>query len=84
MPYVDSYSAKITDLGQTIAAFPVAPRYGKILALSHQHNLYAYTICIVAALSVQELLVDSFDKNSKRVQRRRYWAGTGNSLFLGK
>ncbi|XP_033224203.1 probable ATP-dependent RNA helicase kurz [Belonocnema kinseyi] len=79
----NSYLAKITNLGQTIAAFPVVPRYGKILALSHQHNLYAYTICIVAALSVQELLVDSFAKDSKLVQMRRYWAGTGNSLFLG-
>ena len=55
-----------------------------MLALSHQQNLYAYTICIVAALSVQELLVDSFDTNSVLVQRRRYWAGTGNSLLLGR
>ena len=28
--------AKITKLGKAMAAFPVAPRFGKMLALSHQ------------------------------------------------
>lgn len=79
----ETYSAKITPLGRSIAAFPVAPRYGKMLVLSNENNLYNYTICIVAALSVQELLIDSFDKKSKLAQIRRFWAGTGNSLLLG-
>ncbi|XP_051163184.1 probable ATP-dependent RNA helicase kurz [Leptopilina boulardi] len=79
----ETYSAKITTLGRKIATFPVAPRYGKMLVLSNENNLYNYTICIVAALSVQELLIDSFDKNSKLAQIRRFWAGTGDSLLLG-
>ncbi|XP_076756292.1 putative ATP-dependent RNA helicase kurz [Xylocopa sonorina] len=82
-----SYSAKVTPLGHSIAAFPVAPRYGKMLALSHQHNLLQYTVCMVAALSVQEVLIEAFEINSgartKWHQMRRYWAGTGNSLLLG-
>ncbi|XP_058790532.1 probable ATP-dependent RNA helicase kurz [Phymastichus coffea] len=83
----DLYCAKITDLGKSIAAFPVLPRYGKMLALSQQHNLIAYAICMVAALSVQELLVEAFgiDDNvkTKWTQIRRSWVGTGNSFLLG-
>ncbi|XP_043263355.1 probable ATP-dependent RNA helicase kurz [Colletes gigas] len=82
-----SYSAKITPLGHSIAAFPVAPRFGKMLALSHQHNLLQYTICMVAALSVQEVLVEAYESDgafkSKWSQMRRHWAGTCNSLLLG-
>ncbi|CAO1440167.1 unnamed protein product [Diamesa hyperborea] len=80
---------KITKLGHSIAAFPVAPRYGKMLALSHQQNLLEYTICLVAALSVQEVLqevplsTEENQSNSKWRTKRRAWAGTLNSLKLG-
>lgn len=86
--HLEIYCAKITPLGRSIAAFPVSPRYGKMLALSHQYNLSKYTICMVAALSVQEVLIEAFDakrpaSNSKWLQMRRYWAGIGNNLLLG-
>lgn len=81
------YCAKVTALGRSIAAFPVIPRYGKMLALSHQHNLTKYTICMVAALSVQEVLIEVPGTESsakhKWLSMRRSWAGTGNSLLLG-
>lgn len=48
---------KVTSLGKAISGYPVLPRYGKMLALSHQHNLFEYMICIVAALSVQEVKI---------------------------
>lgn len=63
-----------------MAAFPVAPRFAKMLCLSQQHNLLPYTVAIVAALSVQEFLLMSNDNFSKIW---RTWAGTGNSLLLG-
>lgn len=85
--YLGSYSAKVTPLGRSIAAFPVAPRYGKMLALSHQYDLLQYTVCMVAALSVQEVLMETLnmdgDSRNKLLQMRRFWAGTGNSLLLG-
>ena len=31
--------AKITRLGRAVATFPLAPRFGKMLALSHQHGM---------------------------------------------
>ncbi|XP_017883450.1 probable ATP-dependent RNA helicase kurz [Ceratina calcarata] len=84
----DSYSAKVTPLGRSIASFPVAPRYGKMLALSHQYDLLGYTVCMVAALSVQEVLIEAFEMDgggsrTRWTQMRRTWAGTGNSLLLG-
>lgn len=83
----DTFNAKVTPLGRSIAAFPVAPRYGKMLALSHQHNLLQYTICMVAALSVQEVLIEGLNMEGKLknkwLQTRRIWAGIGNSLLLG-
>ena len=78
----DNFSSKITPLGRSIGAFPVAPRYGKMLAISQQSNLLKYTICMVAALSVEEILVES-PANTKWLQTRRFWAGTGDSLLLG-
>lgn len=50
---------KATPLGKVIAKFPVLPRFGKMLALSHQYDLLPYTICLVAALSVQEVLLET-------------------------
>lgn len=82
---------RVTELGRAISAFPVAPRFGKMLALSHQQNLLPYTTCMVAALSVQEVLVEvsmseqeqhAAQKN-KWIAKRKTWAGTGNSLLLG-
>lgn len=81
----------VTPLGRTISAFPVAPRFGKMLALSHQHKLLPYTICLVAALSVQEVLQEvsltpADGKNNENIKwrnKRISWAGVGSSLQLG-
>ena len=82
--------AKITKLGRAISTFPLSPRFGKMLALSHQHDLMQYTITMVAALSLQEVLLempvgdhqDQFNK-AELQQIRREWAGKGQSLQLG-
>lgn len=87
----DKTLTRITALGRAISSFPVAPRFGKMLALSHQHNLLPYTACLVAALSVQEVLIEvttgdedeQIVKKSKWTARRKQWAGEGNSLLLG-
>lgn len=48
-------SCPITALGRTMATFPVAPRYAKMLALSQQHGCLPYAITLVAAMTVREL-----------------------------
>ncbi|KAI8116639.1 putative ATP-dependent RNA helicase kurz [Lucilia cuprina] len=83
---------KVSRLGHIISRFPVAPRFGKMLALSHQQNLLSYTVCLVAALSVQEVLMEvNFDREKdeaaltlgKWQKKRQSWASTGNYQLLG-
>lgn len=81
----------ITKLGRVISKFPVAPRFGKMLALSNQQELLPYTVCLVAALSVQELLIETGVQREEDVapvsnkfhQKRMSWASTGNYKLLG-
>lgn len=56
---LDKEKGGVTALGRAISKFPVLPRFGKMLALSHQQGLLPYTICTVAALSVQEVLLET-------------------------
>ncbi|RVE47545.1 hypothetical protein evm_007804 [Chilo suppressalis] len=64
---------KVTPLGKAVSAFPLLPRYGKMLALSHQFNLLPYTIALVSALTVQEVMTGKPDS----------WLASGNTLLLG-
>lgn len=89
----DDFSGRLTPLGQAISLFPVSPRFGKMLALSEQHDLLALTVCLVAALSVQEVLLEvplssagsekEGGTQQKWRQMRRKWSGFGNSKLLG-
>ena len=63
-----------------MACFPVSPRYGKMLSLGHQHDLLPYVVAIVAALSVQEVLVGmqgaaaiTESEVSKNVHSDKHW-----------
>ncbi|XP_016375950.1 putative ATP-dependent RNA helicase DHX37 isoform X1 [Sinocyclocheilus rhinocerous] len=89
-------SCPITPLGRAMAAFPVAPRYAKMLALGRQQGCMPYIITIVAAMTVREIFED-YDrpagseeestkmagKKARCVQMRRLWAGHGQSVQLG-
>ncbi|XP_025088958.1 probable ATP-dependent RNA helicase DHX37 isoform X1 [Pomacea canaliculata] len=90
-------AAKITPLGRAMASFPVSPRYARMLAMGHQQGLLPYVIAAVAALSVDQLFIDTrassdaATEESSDVQKKiqticnvkRLWAGSGNSLLLG-
>ncbi|KAL0267172.1 UNVERIFIED_CONTAM: hypothetical protein PYX00_009520 [Menopon gallinae] len=81
-PSKGEWCAKLTKLGETMATFPISPRYAKMLALSCQYDLMQYVVCIVAALSVQEVLLQA-GGDQKWPLFHRNWAGKGNSLLLG-
>ena len=72
-----------------MAAYPLAPRYAKMLLLSQQQDLMQLSITLVAALSVQELMLDqpvdgtSAEMHKQWLGQRRSWAGVGQSLLLG-
>ncbi|KAL3270549.1 hypothetical protein HHI36_021087 [Cryptolaemus montrouzieri] len=81
-------NGKVTGLGRAVSKFPVLPRFGKMLALSHQHEILPYTICLVAALSIPEVLMEvsisaKTDSSDKWAATRLRWAGSGNSYLLG-
>nr|XP_010968070.1 probable ATP-dependent RNA helicase DHX37 [Camelus bactrianus] len=89
-------SCPITALGRTMATFPVAPRYAKMLALSRQHGCLPYAITIVAAMTVRELfeeldrpaasdeeLTKLKGRRARVAQMKRIWAGQGASRKLG-
>lgn len=42
----------ITDLGRTMALFPVSPRFSKMLVAGRQHGCLPFVVAIVSALSV--------------------------------
>ncbi|CDW54905.1 ATP dependent RNA helicase DHX37 [Trichuris trichiura] len=86
--------ARITKLGRTVALLPLAPRYGKMVALACQQGLLAYAICLVSALSVREPLLNPSTIECKDIEKkkekiaeclrsRRALAGQGHSLLLG-
>ena len=89
------YCSAVTALGRCITNFPVAPRFGKMLALAHQHSLLPLALTLVSALTVQEVLIeteltDSADPAGKERklpgrlrQLRKEWAGSGHCLHLG-
>ena len=57
-------------------AFPVSPRFGRILSLSSQHNLLKFAIAIVAACTVRELV----DANNDRMKAlKELWADATKS-----
>nr|XP_020041304.1 probable ATP-dependent RNA helicase DHX37 [Castor canadensis] len=89
-------SCPITTLGRTMATFPVAPRYAKMLALSRQHGCLPYAIALVAAMTVRELfeeldrpaaseeeLAMLTSRRARVARMKRAWAGQGASLQLG-
>ena len=87
------YCSSVTALGRCITNFPLAPRFGKMLALAHQHALLPLTLTLVSALTVQEVLIetelsDSADSKERKLpgrlrQLRKEWAGQGECLQLG-
>ena len=52
-----SKAKTITDLGRRISAYPINPRYGKMLVIAQENQgLLPFVIAVVAALSVNEVL----------------------------
>ncbi|CAF3503121.1 unnamed protein product [Rotaria sp. Silwood1] len=87
-----SPTKKITELGRRMSAFPINPRYSKMLVIAQENqDLLPYVIALVAALSVNEVLTTGQVKIQKDNQEininlddlRRQWIGQGESLLLG-
>ncbi|KXN93411.1 Putative ATP-dependent RNA helicase PB1A10.06c [Leucoagaricus sp. SymC.cos] len=49
---LETVGSQITDLGRTMALFPLSPRFSRMLAAGQQHRCMPYVIAIVSAMSV--------------------------------
>nr|CAD7265409.1 unnamed protein product [Timema shepardi] len=88
----EEFTAKVTPLGRSMAAFPVAPRFAKMLTISSQRGLevLSYTVLMVAALSVPEVLLEepvsgepSVDSKRWALIRRKWASHEPGSIDLG-
>ncbi|KAI0007387.1 P-loop containing nucleoside triphosphate hydrolase protein [Xylariaceae sp. FL0662B] len=50
-------SGQATQIGSTMARFPLPPRFARILLIGHLHECLPYTIALVAGLSVAEVFI---------------------------
>ncbi|GFO49315.1 pre-mRNA-splicing factor ATP-dependent RNA helicase prp16 [Plakobranchus ocellatus] len=64
-------SPVITSLGETMASFPVSPRYAKMLTLAQTLKVLPYAIALVAALSVDEIFVDNIQASDAEGDREK-------------
>ncbi|ORY32326.1 P-loop containing nucleoside triphosphate hydrolase protein [Naematelia encephala] len=55
--HAGSVGGQITDLGKSMAGFPVSPRFAKMLAIGSQHGCLPYVVALVAGLSVGDPFV---------------------------
>lgn len=59
LTYIGALSphGKITPVGRELSAYPLSPRFSKMLVIGHQHACMPYTIAMVSALAVQDLFI---------------------------
>ncbi|OTB07712.1 hypothetical protein M426DRAFT_19649 [Hypoxylon sp. CI-4A] len=50
-------SGQATQIGSTMAKFPLPPRFARILLVGHLHDCLPYTVALVAGLSVAEVFI---------------------------
>jgi len=54
---ISEKTGQITETGRQIMAFPVSPRFGKMLLLAQRNGITAHTIALVAGLAVGDLFI---------------------------
>jgi ATP-dependent RNA helicase DHX37/DHR1 len=48
---------QVTEIGHRLSAYPLSPRFGKMLQIGHQHGCMPYVIALVSALAVGDLFI---------------------------
>ncbi|KAI8582343.1 hypothetical protein K450DRAFT_228538 [Umbelopsis ramanniana AG] len=60
---IDRDQKRITDLGRSMATFPIIPKFAKMLIIGQQHGCLPFVIAIVSALSVGDPVLRDSDLN---------------------
>ncbi|KAF1353096.1 P-loop containing nucleoside triphosphate hydrolase protein [Delphinella strobiligena] len=63
MGAIDS-RGKITETGKELAAYPLSPRFARMLLLGQRYNLTAHATALVAALAVPEMFIPQNQYNT--------------------
>ncbi|RUS33841.1 hypothetical protein BC938DRAFT_483570 [Jimgerdemannia flammicorona] len=63
---IDSDTKRVTELGRTMAMFPLSPRFSKMLLIGQQHDCLPYVIAIVSALSVGDPFIKDYHLDDAR------------------
>ncbi|KAI1214813.1 P-loop containing nucleoside triphosphate hydrolase protein [Annulohypoxylon truncatum] len=50
-------TGQVTQIGSTMAKFPLPPRFARILLIGHLHECLPYTVALVAGLSVAQVFI---------------------------
>ncbi|EPZ30997.1 P-loop containing nucleoside triphosphate hydrolase protein [Rozella allomycis CSF55] len=90
---LDTNNKSITYIGRMMSAFPISPRFAKMIILGMNNNVLQWIIPLVAALSVGDPFVrdlengivnekDSQDSEEKREKRKKYFQT--HQTFAGK
>ncbi|CUM49862.1 uncharacterized protein AC631_02660 [Debaryomyces fabryi] len=61
----------VTDLGRTMAVFPLSPRFAKILIVGNQMGCLPYIVAIVSALSVGDPFINEHELGIGHVTRKK-------------
>ncbi|ETW04021.1 hypothetical protein, variant 2 [Aphanomyces invadans] len=75
---LDRTTNSITGLGKTLAGFPVAPRFAKMLLLAQQVGCLEYAIAVVASLSGQSPFI--LERERKETQKFQKEDATNDTL----
>lgn len=67
---LDRKLLNITDLGKTMALFPLSPRFAKILIVGNQQGCLPYVIAIVSALSVGDPFIGENELGLSPVEKK--------------
>jgi len=78
-------NARITELGRTMATFPIATRFSKMLIIGQQHGCLPYIIAIVSALSVADPFIkdyhlDNITNSDDDMEEEEYFADDLNGI----
>lgn len=66
-----SAEGHITPVGRRLSAYPLSPRFSKMLHIGHQHGCMPYVIALVAALAVSELFVPQNQLSQPKTQKQK-------------
>lgn len=79
----DSDMLKLTPLGKKMAAFPLDPKYAKIILLSPEYGCVEEILTIVSILSVDDIFLNQLNKRDQiQSARQKFISSEGDHITL--